>query len=45
MKEKSPAVMAFVVSKVESEQSLQVFLSHKLAVSKRAAKYLLDDNT
>ena len=43
MKEKSPAVMAFVVSKVEAEQSIQVFLSHKLAVSKRAAKNLLDD--
>ena len=35
--------MAFVVSKVEAEQSIQVFLSHKLSVSKRAAKNLLDD--
>lgn len=43
MKEKSPAVMAFVVSKVEAEQSIQVFLSHKLSISKRAAKNLCDD--
>ncbi len=43
MKEKSAAVMAFVVSKVEAGQSLQVFLSHKLSVSKRAAKNLMDD--
>ena len=43
MKEKSPAVMAFVVSKVESGQSVQVFLSHKMSLSKRAAKNLLDD--
>ena len=45
MKEKSPAVMAFVVSKVESGQPLQVFLSHKLSLSKRAAKNLLDNKT
>jgi RluA family pseudouridine synthase len=45
MKEKSAAVLAFVVSKVESGQSLQVFLSHKLSLSKRAAKNLLDDKT
>ncbi len=43
MKEKSPAVMAFVVSKVESGQSIQVFLSLKLSISKRAAKNLCDD--
>ena len=35
--------MAFVVSKVEAGQSLQVFLSAKLSVSKRAAKNLMDD--
>ena len=35
--------MAFVVSKVEAGQSLQVFLSSKLSVSKRAAKNLMDD--
>jgi len=40
---KSAAVTAFVVSKVEAGQSLQVFLSSKLSVSKRAAKNLLDD--
>ena len=43
MKENRPALLAFVVSKVESGQSLQVFLSGKLSVSKRAAKNLLDD--
>lgn len=43
MKEKSPAVLSFVVSKVESGQSIQVFLSLKLSLSKRAAKNLLDD--
>ena len=40
---KSAAVTAFVVSKVEAGQSLQVFLSAKLSVSKRAAKNLMDD--
>ncbi len=35
-------VTAYVVSKVEAGQSLQVFLSAKLAVSRRAAKNLLD---
>lgn len=38
-----PAVIAYVVSKVEAGQSLQVFLSSKLSVSKRAAKNLMDD--
>ena len=40
---KSAAVTAFVVSKVEAGQSLQVFLSLKLSVSKRVAKNLLDN--
>jgi RluA family pseudouridine synthase len=35
-------VTAYVVSKVETGQSLQVFLASKLSVSKRAAKNLLD---
>ena len=43
MKEKSLAVVSFVVSKVEAGQSLQVFLSLKLSISKRAAKNMLDD--
>lgn len=45
MKENRPALLAYVVSKVESGQSLQVFLSAKLSVSKRAAKNLLDDRS
>ena len=40
---KSAAVTAFVVSKVEAGQSLQLFLSVKLSISKRAAKNLMDD--
>lgn len=43
MKVKSPAVLSYIVSKVEAGQSLQVFLSVKLSLSKRAAKNLLDD--
>ncbi len=43
MKEKSLAVVSFVVSKVEAGQSLQVFLALKLSISKRAAKNMLDD--
>lgn len=43
MKVNHVSVTAFVVSKVESGQSLQVFLAAKLSVSKRAAKNLLDD--
>lgn len=43
MKVKTPAVLSFIVSKVEAGQSLQVFLSLKLSLSKRAAKNLLDD--
>ncbi len=43
MKEKSPAVLSFVVSKVEAGQPLQVFLASKLSVSKRAAKTLMDN--
>ncbi len=37
------AVTAYVVSKVEAGQSLQVFLASKLGVSKRAAKDLMDE--
>lgn len=40
---KSSGVTSFVVSKLESGQSLQVFLSAKLGLSKRAAKNLMDD--
>jgi RluA family pseudouridine synthase len=43
IKVSQPAVIAYVVSKVEAGQSLQVFLSSKLSVSKRAAKNLMDD--
>jgi len=43
MKEKSLAVVSFVVSKVEAGQSLQVFLALKLSISKRAAKNMMDD--
>ncbi len=43
MKVKSPSVLSFIVSKVESGQTLQVFLSLKLSLSKRVAKGLLDD--
>ncbi len=43
MSVKSPAVVSFVVSKVEAGQSLQVFLALKMALSKRAAKNLLDN--
>lgn len=43
MKVNQPALMSFVVSKVEAGQSLQVFLASKLSVSKRAAKNLMDD--
>ena len=38
-----PSLISFIVSKVESGQSLQVFLAAKLSVSKRAAKNLMDD--
>ena len=37
------AVTAFVVSKAEANKSLQDFLAVKLAVSKRAAKNLMDE--
>lgn len=40
---KSSGVTSFVVSKLEAGQSLQVFLSAKLGLSKRAAKNLMDD--
>ncbi|MDD4016975.1 MAG: RluA family pseudouridine synthase [Kiritimatiellae bacterium] len=43
MSVKSPAVVSFVVSKVEAGQSLQVFLALKMALSKRVAKTLLDN--
>ncbi len=43
MKVNQPALAAFVVSKMEAGQSLQVFLASKLSVSKRAAKDLMDD--
>ena len=43
MKVNKPSLISFVVSKVESGQSLQVFLASKLSVSKRAAKNLMDD--
>ena len=43
MKEKSPSVLSFVVSKVQADQSLQMFLAARLSISKRAAKNLLDD--
>ena len=43
MKEKSPSVVSFVVSKVQADQSLQMFLAARLSISKRAAKNLLDD--
>lgn len=43
MKEKSLAVVAFVVSKVEAGQTLQMFLAFKLSISKRAAKNMLDN--
>ena len=43
MSVKSPAVVPFVVSKVEAGQSLQVFLALKMALSKRVAKNLLDN--
>lgn len=38
-------VLSFVVSRVESGQSLQVFLSAKLSLSKRVAKTLLDSRS
>lgn len=40
---KKPSLISYVVSRVESGQSLQVFLASKLALSKRAAKNLMDD--
>ena len=43
MKQKSPSVVSFVVSKIEAGQPLQVFLASKLSLSKRAAKNLLDE--
>jgi 23S rRNA pseudouridine1911/1915/1917 synthase len=43
MKAKSPLVVSYVVSKTEAGQPLQTFMSIKLALSKRAAKTLLDD--
>jgi RluA family pseudouridine synthase len=43
MNAKSFPVVSFVVSKVEAGQPLQVFLSVKLSLSKRAAKNLLDE--
>lgn len=43
MKVNQPALIAFVVSKVEAGQSLQVFLASKLSLSKRAAKNLMDE--
>lgn len=43
MKQKSPSVVSFVVSRVEAGQPLQVFLATKLSLSKRAAKNLLDE--
>ncbi len=42
---KSGKVLSFVVSRVESGQSLQVYLASKLSLSKRAAKGLLDLKT
>lgn len=39
---KRGAISSFVVSRVESGQSLQVYLASKFALSKRAAKNLLD---
>jgi len=43
MKEKNQSVVSFVVSKVEAGQPLQVFISLKRSISKRAAKNLLDN--
>lgn len=43
MNVKRQAVVSFVVSKVEAGQPLQVFLALKMALSKRAAKNLLDN--
>jgi len=43
MKEKSPSVVSFVVSKAQAEQSLQMFLAARLSISRRAAKNLLDE--
>lgn len=40
---KKPSLISYVVSRVESGQSLQVFLASKLSLSKRAAKNLMDD--
>ena len=36
-------VLSFVVSKIESGQSIQVFLAGKLSRSRRAVKALLDE--
>lgn len=43
MKNKLPAVVSFIVSKVEAGQQLQVFLANRLAISRRAAKKMLDE--
>jgi len=43
MRTKTSTVTAYVVSKLEAGQSLQVFLAIKFGLSKRAAKNLLDD--
>lgn len=42
---KNGAILSFVVSRVESGQSLQVYLASKLKLSKRAAKNLLDQKS
>lgn len=42
---KSGAILSFVVSRTESGQSLQVYLASKMALSKRAAKNLLDQKS
>jgi len=43
MRTKTSTVTAYVVSKLEAGQSLQVFLALKFGLSKRAAKNLQDD--
>jgi len=40
---KETAITAHIVSKLDADRTLQVFVAAKLAVSKRAAKNLLDD--
>lgn len=43
MKAKGSEIVSFIVSKAEAGVSLQMFLSQKLSISKRAAKNMMDD--